>query len=207
MRVVHDVQDAMQCGAARNGELISVSLCNDEEQIHIEGNPKHIVAALKEALGAIEAVLAHPPAPAAETPVQESAVEITRYWTTCEDGIHGLEPAPKSKGDWVKYKDHLAALAEARRGCYTATQVEKAMFAIMSVMSIRAPGIVEGVLARLGAPEPVERVTVMMGYSGWHLWKDGARLNTVPLPEGIAKLAAAGLRAELAALAAKEPRA
>jgi hypothetical protein len=52
----------MQCGAARNGELISVSLCNDEEQIHIEGNPKHIVAALKEALGAIEAVLAHPPA-------------------------------------------------------------------------------------------------------------------------------------------------
>jgi hypothetical protein len=58
MRVVHDVQDEMQCGAARNGELISVSLCNAEEQIHIEGNPKHIVAALKEALGAIEAVLA-----------------------------------------------------------------------------------------------------------------------------------------------------
>ena len=67
MRVVHDVQDEMQCGAASVGELISVSLCNDEEQIHIEGNPKHIVAALKEALEAIEAVLAHPPAPPAES--------------------------------------------------------------------------------------------------------------------------------------------
>jgi hypothetical protein len=59
MRVVHDVQDEMQCCAARNGGLISVSLCNDEEQIHIEGNPKHIVAVLKEALEAIEAVLQH----------------------------------------------------------------------------------------------------------------------------------------------------
>lgn len=38
--------------------------------------------------------------------------EIVRYWTTCEDGIHGMDPAPPGKGNWVKYTDHVAAIAK-----------------------------------------------------------------------------------------------
>ena len=46
--------------------------------------------------------------------------EITRYWTTCEDGIHGLDPAPKGKGDWVKYIDHLRAMHAQSMGRWKA---------------------------------------------------------------------------------------
>jgi hypothetical protein len=37
---------------------------------------------------------------------------LTRYWTTCEDGIPGLDPAPKGKGNWVKYAEATERITE-----------------------------------------------------------------------------------------------
>jgi len=112
----------MQCGAARNGELISVSLCNDEEQIHIEGNPKHIVAALKEALGAIEAVLAHPPTPPATILDALAQAELA----------DGLYTSHRGCGDDCDDPGHRAQPQQAQASAeteqlYSRAQVDKAI--------------------------------------------------------------------------------
>ena len=36
--------------------------------------------------------------------------QLTRYWTTFEDGFHGLDPAPPGKGDWLKRSDVMDLL-------------------------------------------------------------------------------------------------
>ena len=43
------------------------------------------------------------------TPEQqaEKLERLTRYWTTFEDGIHSLDPAPPGKGEWLKRSDVL----------------------------------------------------------------------------------------------------
>jgi hypothetical protein len=34
--------------------------------------------------------------------------QCTRYWTTFEDGFHGLDPAPPGKGEWLKRSEVLS---------------------------------------------------------------------------------------------------
>jgi hypothetical protein len=40
---------------------------------------------------------------------------VIRYWRTCEDGIHCMEPAPEGKGDWIRYSDYLALTEQNRQ--------------------------------------------------------------------------------------------
>jgi hypothetical protein len=49
------------------------------------------------------------------TDTAKAQVPVTRYWTTCEDGIHGLDPAPKGLGNWVRYADYVALEAQVAR--------------------------------------------------------------------------------------------
>ena len=56
MRIIHDVDSEMQVCASLNRSLCSITMVNDEEQIHIEGDPKYIHSMLKDAVDALEAL-------------------------------------------------------------------------------------------------------------------------------------------------------
>ena len=44
----------------------------------------------------------------------EKLERLTRYWTTFEDGIHSLDPAPPGKGEWLKRSDVLEVATALR---------------------------------------------------------------------------------------------
>ena len=56
MRIIHDVDSEMQVCASLNRSLCSITMVNDEEQIHIEGDTKYIHSMLKDAVDALEAL-------------------------------------------------------------------------------------------------------------------------------------------------------
>ncbi len=58
MRIVHDVEGEMQACASVYGSHVTVSMFCDDEEIHIEGSPQCIAKMLRDALEALESVLA-----------------------------------------------------------------------------------------------------------------------------------------------------
>ena len=148
MRIVHDVDSELQCCAAVRGSLVSLSLVNDEEEIHIDGDPKYILPALKEAVIQLESVLSilhraqtTEPAPA-QQPATEDADVVQRMIRAYSGDYPFTEEARIDAERWRKastlpgsilplnstlYAGMTAALVEARKGLHSDAEIAEAL--------------------------------------------------------------------------------